>query len=831
MRWIENVVQDLRYALRGLRRRPGFALAVIVTLGLGVGGNATMFGIVDRLLFRPPAYLIGPDRAHRLYFARFVNGTQRVGQSFQYQRYLDLSRSSSTMDVLAAYGAMTFAAGSGEATREIRVGAANASLWQLFDAHPVIGRFFGADDDRAANDARVVVLSYGYWQSHYAASPTVLGTTITIGPSPYRVIGVAPRGFAGVQLQTPDVFIPLEMAGSDGRGPERAYLRTSYDYSWLEVYGRRKSGVSIEAATADLTRAFRESYLKQIAAEPRTSPIGIAKPNVVLGSVLFKRGPRRSADARVAIWLLGVTGIVLLIACANVGNLLLARALSRRHEIALRVALGVSRARLVGQLLIESTVLALLGAVAGLMLAQWVGQSLRTFLLPSVEWPNALTDHRVVLFASLAAVTAGVFAGVAPVIQATRSDVITGLKTSARDGTAGRSRLRSGLMLAQVALSVMLLIGAGLFVQSVARVSRLHLGYDADQLLLVEAHLRGSNMDSTQRAALRRALLERASTSADIESATSLCSAPFYFTCAADVFVAGVDSTNRLGEFVRQPSSPAYFKTTGTRLLRGRGFSSADRAGAPLVIIVSDGMARALWPTEDAIGNCVRIRSGTSPCRTVVGVAESERLANLGDDASLVFYIPDAQTADPEWRDPQKVRLYVRVRGAAAAHGEAVRRDLQAVLPGSIYLVVQPMMSVLAPVTRSWRLGATLFAAFGALALTLAAIGLYSVVAYGVAQRTHEIGVRVALGARVADVMALVVRDALRAVVVGLVIGMCFALAAGRWLGPLLFRVSPRDPLVFAAVTAALLGVALAASCLPAIRASRVDPAIALRSD
>ncbi|HTE46414.1 MAG TPA: ABC transporter permease, partial [Gemmatimonadaceae bacterium] len=386
VRWIDEILRDVRYAIRGLRRKPGFALAVITTLALGIGANATMFGIVDRLLFRPPNYLAAPDRSHRIYFARFIDGSERFGQSFQYQRFLDLRRSSTTMEALAAYSARRLAVGSGENSREIRVGAASASLWHLFDARPVIGRFFTVDEDGEPNGARVVVLSFGYWESQYASSHAVLGTTITIGPASYTVIGVAPRGFAGVQLETPDAFIPIGMAAVDDLGSDWTRERATYALNWLELYGRRKPGVTVEGANADLSAALRESYLKQIALDLRAAPIGILKPRVVLGSVLAERGPRRSADARVATWLLGVTGIVLLIACANVGNLLLASALGRRREIAVRVALGVSRGRLIGQLLIESMTLAALGAFAGLVLTQSGGQLLRRVLLPSVDW-------------------------------------------------------------------------------------------------------------------------------------------------------------------------------------------------------------------------------------------------------------------------------------------------------------------------------------------------------------------------------------------------------------------------------------------------------------
>jgi putative ABC transport system permease protein len=831
VRWVSDAVQDIRHALRRMRLEPGFSFAVIGTLGLGIGANATMFGIVDRLLFRPPASVIAPERAHRLYLARIFNGVERMGTATSYQRYLDLVESS-TMEVVAAYSPRLAPIDARETARERPIGAASASLWQLFDARPAVGRFFTAEEDREPDGSRVAVLSYAYWQSQYAGSPAVLGTTIRIGPVPYTVIGVAPRGFAGVELETPNAFIPIGMAAVDELGSEWTRERTAYSMNWLELYGRRKPGVTHEAATKELSALFRSSYRNQMTMDPRLAPIDVANPRIVLGSMLAERGPYPSTDARIATWLLGVTVIVLLIACANVGNLLLGRALRRRREVALRLALGVGRARLIRQSLIESTVLAFFGAVAGLILAQWGGQVLRAALMPAVEWGTAIADRRILLVATIAAVASGLLAGIAPLVQASRADVITALRTGARDGRDGPSRLRGALMLAQVALSAMLLIGAGLLMRSVQHIGGVKLGYDADRLLLTDAHLLGVELDSARKAGLRHSLVERAMSSALVENATLVCSVPFFGTCGSDVFVDGGDSINRLGEFVRQTASPTYFATTGARIVRGRGISPDDRAGGPLVAVVSEAMARALWPARDAIGQCMRAKSVTAPCRTVVGVVVNEKHQSIGDgDPGFVYYIPAAQATEREWGDPQQIRLFVRVRGDPASQVAAVARELQSVMPGSGYLVVRPMTDVVGRVTRSWRLGATMFAVFGVLALTLAAIGVYSVVAYDVAQRTHEVGVRIALGASVGNVVALVARDILQVVVAGAGVGIALALAAGPWLGPLLFEVSPRDPIVFGVVAALLTIVAAAASAMPASRAAKVDPIRALRSD
>jgi predicted permease len=823
--WWSAALQDLRYAGRGLRLQPAFATIVVLALALGIGANAVMFGIVDRLLFRPPAYLSAPERTHHLYFQRMVDGKLFTGNSAQYQRFLDISRSATTTDVVAAFSTRRLPVGVGENTQEMVLGAVSASLWRLFDARPVIGRFFDTQEDRDPGGARVVVLSYGYWLSQYGGSPGVLGKSINIGPAVYTIIGVAPRGFAATQMVPPSAYIPITTAAVDGFGRMWERYRTTYNITWLEVFARRKVDASIEAMTADLSTAYRRSYEAQVVVQPRTTPVAVAQPRVALYPVFEERGPSPSADTKVAAWLLGVAGIVLLIACANVGNLLLGRALRRQREVAVRLALGVSRARLAGQLLVESVLLASLGAIAGLAVAQWGGGVLRTMLMPQVEWSGNITDTRVLLFAAVTAVVAGVLAGVAPIIQSRRTDVAIALKAGAREGYGQRSRLRAALLVLQAALSVVLLVGAGLFVRSLQKVNAVDMGYDVGRLVWIEPHLRGTTLDSVQRRAFHQALVTRAREFPGVENVTLTLTVPFSTTYSDDVYLPGADSASKLGDFIMQGASASYFETTGTRLVRGRGFSESDRKGTPLVAIVGEAMARGLWPNEDALGKCFRSGADTAPCLTVIGVAEDVQLGGFGADTNLVYYLPETQLGS------QFYSLFVRVQGDPRSASERLRRALQPVMPGAGYVVAKPMTDVVAPSMRSWRLGAMMFAVFGSLALTLAALGLYSVIAHSVTQRTHEMGVRVALGARGRDVVGLVVRESLLVVGVGVALGALAAVVAGRWLGPLLFGVSPRDPLVLATVVVMLFAVSLVASWIPARRASRIDPAVALRSD
>src|SRR5687768_11572015 len=533
--WWSDFWQDLRYALRGVRRQPGFATIIVLALALGIGANATMFGIVDRLLFRPPAFLIAPERTHHVYFQRVVDGEVFTGNSAQYQRLLDITAAATTAEVIGAFSTRRVAVGTGDDTRELALGAMSASMWQMFSARPVIGRFFTAEEDRHGSEARVVVLSYGYWQSKYAGSDSVVGRAMQIGPSMYTIIGVAPEGFAATLMLTPSAFLPIAVSAVDGFGEMWKRYRTTYNITWLEMFVRGKPGVPVEALTADLTRAYQRSYERQIEVQPRTTPMAIAQPRVVLYPVFEERGPSPSADTRVATWLFGVAVIVLLIACANVGNLLLGRALRRHREIAVRLALGVSRARLARQLLTESLLLAVIGATAGLFVAQWGGQLLRSTLMPQVEWQSAIADLRILLFASATALIAGVLAGIAPILQSRRTDVASALKAGVREGYAHRSLLRMSLLVVQAALSVILLVGAGLFVRSLQGVSAVDPGYDVDRIVWIEPHLRGTTLDSARLKALQLELVDRVRQQPGVEDASLALTVPFSATYSDDV--------------------------------------------------------------------------------------------------------------------------------------------------------------------------------------------------------------------------------------------------------------------------------------------------------
>jgi len=825
--FLDELTHDVRFAFRTLRKSRGFAATVILTLALGIGANAAMFGVVDRLMFRPYAYLRDPSTVNRVYLRSTYRGTTSTSWHTEYARYLDLKRWSRSFDEWSGFATRSMAVGVGDASRERQVAAVNATFFRFFDAPPALGRYFVAAEDTTPRGADVAVLGYGFWKSELGGR-NVLGEVLQVGNIPATIVGVAPEGFAGVDdANPPAVYIPITTyAGSQPTERTNPKYYTRYNWGWMEMMVRRKPGVTVEQASRDLSQAYARSWNAEREIEPTLTPAEIAKPNAIAGAMKLGAGPDPSLEARTALWVTGVAAIVLLIACANVANLFLARALRRQREIAVRLALGVSRRRLMMQTLTESLVLSLIGSAAGLLVAQWGGLAIRRLLIASEGASvDVMTDWRTLGVAVGAAMVAGLLTGLAPALLSGRGDLARSLKTGPREGTYHRSRTRATLLVLQGALSVVLLVGAGLFVRSLGNVKAMRMGYDAEPLLLVTRNMRGMDMSDSARAQLGRTLLAAAQEIPGVESAVWMSSVPFWSTSSTNLYVPGIDSVRKLGRFTYQTATTDYFSTMGTRILRGRGFTEADRANAPMISVVSDGMAKVLWPGKDALGQCMRVRADTMPCTTVVGIAEDMVQGDLTSDKKYQYYLPLEQAS------PGGGFVMLRMRGNPAAQQEAVRKAMQRVMPGQSYVTTKPFIEIVDQQRRSWQLGATMFVAFGVLALVVAAVGLYGVIGYNVTQRMHELGVRVALGAQARDILRLVVGQGVRFGLAGVALGTLLAYAASRWLEPLLFQQSPRDPVVYTAVSAMLVLVALAASGAPAVRASRADPNTALRSE
>jgi putative ABC transport system permease protein len=706
------------------------------------------------------------------------------------------------------------------------VDAVSSSFFRFFDAKPALGRFFVASEDSTPVGAAVAVLGYAFWQNDLGGRD-VLGTTLRVGNTTYTIVGVAAKGFVGVSAGTPPaVYVPITTFAGSQRDRYGARYFQDYSWSWTQMLVRRKPGVSLAAANADLTTAHARSWNVERAERATLPPADIARPRAVASALRETAGPDPDLESRTLLWVSGVAAIVLLIACANVANLFLARTLRRRREIALRLALGVSRARLAAQSLTESIVLSLLGCVVGIAVAQWGGVTLRRLFIGETSSLDVVGDPRTLGVALGAALLAGLITGLVPVMFSGRRDLAGTLKMGAREGTYHRSPARSALLITQGALSMALLVGAGLFVKSVQHVRDLRMGYDAEQVLIVRRNLRGAAMSDSEQVQLGRRLLEAAQSVPGVEHAAWVSSIPFWTTMSASLFVAGIDSVSRLGEFSYQQATADYFPTMGTRILRGRAFTKDDRATSAPIAVVSESMAKVLWPGADALGRCMRIGSDTMPCTTVVGIAEDAEWNTLTDETRYRYYVPIEQ-----FRPAGGSAVVMRMRDDPAVAAERVRKALQAVMPGETYVTTRPMREVVDSERRSWKVGATMFIALGGLALVVAAVGLYGVVAYNVAQRMQELGVRVALGAQAPDIVRLVVGQGVRFAVAGVTLGTLLALIAARWLQPLLFQQSAKDITVFGVVGGVLITVAILASSIPARRAVRVDPNTVLRAD
>ena len=833
---LDILQQDARYALRGLLRAPAFSLTIIAMLALGIGANAALFGIVDRLWFRPIDLMRDEAMVSRVYQQWMMDGQLVTSSSMPYQRHVDIRDNTTLFSDVAGYSDYPVGVGEGDAARERNVAAVSASFFRFFDAQPVAGRFIVESDDTPPVGAAVAVLTYDFWQQEFGGRD-VIGEKLQVGDVRAEIVGVAPRGLAGFDdFRPPALFIPAATLGS-ARGLSPASVVNFYKYHpWNSVVTlvRRTPGVSLEEAEAEVTRVTHASWdtervSRQVnmfrdAQAKTAADAGVRAP---LGGLRRAAGPDRPPEVQSLFWISGVALLVLVIACANVLNLMLARAMKRQREIAMRVALGVSRSRLMMQAVTEGTILALASGAASLVVAHWGGAAIRGLFIGNEQGAEvAAADSRTLLVVVGLSLVVGLVTGLAQVLLAQKGDLVSTLRAGGKAHGAPRARFRTALLVLQGALSVVLLVGAALFIGSLRAAQSVPKGYDLSRVLVASPVFRSGTAADARVA--HQSLVERARVLPGVQHATLVSGAPLWRTGRWAIFVPGIDSVSRLGEFTANAVGPDYFDVIGTRIVRGRPITAADNASAGTVAVVSRGMAEALWPGQDAIGRCMRIVADTAPCTTVVGVSENIVQSNyqLGQPKLFHYYLSVDQIPPTGPRF-----LLVNVAGSPAIESERVRKALQAGMPGTSFVTVRPMESLLDGTYRTWRMGASMFLCFGVLALIVASVGLYGLIGYEVNQRMHELGVRVALGARRHDIVGLVVGRTIRLVVAGIVIGGSAAFFASRWLEPLLFRQSVTDARVYGIVGATMLLVALVASAAPAFRASQADPNRSLRAD
>jgi putative ABC transport system permease protein len=817
--------QSVRYAVRSLARSPGLALGIVLAFALGIGSNLTMYGVVDRLLLSPPEHIVAAADVRRIYVDEYVPFMQERFSSatLSYPDYAQLRTVSAFADV-AAWAPRTVTVGNGLDAQEKEAVYATGSFFGLLGVQPALGRFYTADEDRVGG-ARQVVLSWSEWQNTYAGAPAVLGQTIDFGYGPYEIIGVAPRNFTGVDLAAVALWLPFHVVGFDMRGSDWLEDRGTQFFS---AVARLHADVTPEAAAAQATAAWKAGR------EGSEFASAEADPTVQLTSVLSARGPDAPPESMVARLLLVVSAVVLLIAAVNVANLLLARSLKQRREISVRLALGISRRRLIGQIMLEGVLLACAGGVAAVLIALWSRDVVGSVLLPDVTWNDGV-NGRVILAACVLSLLAGAAAAVVPALQAARGTVSDTLRQAGAGGVTRRAaRFRAGLSLMQTALSVLLLVGAGLFVRSLERVRGADLGFDPDNLVYAVPRTTAEGVPAAEMPLLMERARDALLRVPGVRAVGATHSMPFHSYRTTRVRAEGVDSIpipTTGGPYMYEVTH-GYLEAMDLAVVAGRTITEQDAGASQPVVLVNRSMADALWPGATPLGRCLYIglgpeRGPQTRCSQIVGVVEDSRRQEVENVTTFQYYLPMAQ----QQADGIPRVLVVRTSDESAETLQAVRAAILSVDPRIRHVEAEPMMSRIDPRLRSWELGAAVFSIFGLLALVVASIGLYSVLAFDVAQRTREIGVRSALGASTKSLVRLVVGQSLRITVIGIAAGLAAALLLAGRVEPLLFETRARDPLALGGVVLILLLVAMLASSLPAWRASRVDPNVALRGD
>ncbi|MGH7506570.1 MAG: ABC transporter permease, partial [Longimicrobiales bacterium] len=818
-RWIEDVAQDVRYGIRLLTAKPGFAVAAVVTLALGIGATTVMFGVVDALFLSPPPGVREADELVRIYIAR-DEGSIRTpgGGSGSYPDYVALHENAQGFEDIAAIGRpKPIDLGLGPDAQRITGQVVSENFFALLGIRPARGRLFVAADAAGAASP-VVVVAHRFWRSYLGETAEVVGRTLVLNGTTATIIGVAPQRFSGIEPQPVDVWVPAMKAAAVRLGSE-GWLTHSLAVV-VDYVGRLSRDASTEVAQASTEATLRHAA-EQV---PELDP----DPRVILAPFITARGPKRSDPASVALWVALATGLLLLTACANVANLLLARAASRRREIGVRLSLGVSRARLTRQLLTESLLLAALGCVSGLVLAFAGAELVQQFPLPSA----GRFDGRMVAFAVSATVVTGVLFGFAPALQALRTDTVAGLKDAASSHSRGHARLRDALVAAQAALALVTLVGAGLFVRSLSSALSIDPGIALEHVTMLSADLENAGYTRVERATFWARARERLLSMPGVEGVTTALIIPFSGSGhleevdppGADSILSGEDKP--FSNWV----APGFARAMGIQVIAGRDITEADDRGAPPVALVSAELARLIVPGGDVVGSCVPIgrQHHEGGCTRIVGVVESIRHTLLDEPAPYLF-LSWAQHEDEQPWDPQ--RLFVRTSGDPEWSARQMRAAVQGLAADLPFVSVEPISNLVQRDLLPLRIGATLSSLFGVLALVLAAIGLYGVLGYFVAERTSEIGIRRSLGAQEMDVIGLVLQQALLPVAIGATVGVAAALAGGGLLEALLFGVPARDAVTLVTVVFFLGAVALVASYLPARRAAAVNPRIALREE
>ena len=808
---LDIVRQDVRYALLGMRRRPAFTAVVVATLALGIGATTAIFSVVNAILVRPLPFA-QPERIVEL---SHVESYGTVSEP----EFRDYRRDMKAFERLAAFAPSEANLTGTDVPERIQVARVSDQFFAVTGVRPALGRTFSPDEE-VRGGPMVVMLSDGLWRRRFGADPTIVGRTVTVNDVPRTVVGVLPRHL-DYPTATTALYTPL---------------RLKYDSLWtrnnhyLRVVGRLAPGATVASASTEanaLDRRWMTDYPETYAADkPLTATLVPIRDAII--------GPTRPY----LIALFGAVGFVLLIACVNVANLLLTRGESQRKELAIRTALGASGGRLAQQALTESALLALAGGALGLLLAWGGGRALLAMAPSSIPRLDAVTiDLPVLAFTLVVALATGMLFGLAPALGAARGITADTLRQGGRtSSTGGARRTRSLLVVTEVALAVVMLSGAGLMLRSLAKLRAIDLGFEPAGVLAVRVTRPAKDYDDVRTVAYARELANRAAALPGVSASAVGGWVPVAGEgdggSSWSIMLDGKVLKNISESPAVTPAqvTPGFFRVMRQRLVRGRDFTDADDASAPAVTVVNETMARLLWPGRDAVGHTVKMFSDDAPWATVVGVVADVRAGGFLEEVPPIMYVPLAQAGKSAYYTPRSLSLVLRTAGDPVALAPAARAIVASLERNAPISSVRTMDDVVAASIASRRFSTVLLGAFATLALALAGLGIYGVIAYAVTQRTYELGLRMALGARGGAVVRLVIGQGLRMTLVGLALGLVGALGVGRAARSLLVGVTPLDWPTLVAVAVVLAGVALLASALPARRATLVSPTQALRN-
>ena len=818
---METVFQDIRYGVRMLTKNPAVTAVAVLTLALGIGANAAIFSGVSAFILRP---LPVPD-AHLLVRPMEMAEDRGISDELSYPDFVDYRNQATVFESISAEDMLPVALDSENQSDVIWGQVVSGSYFDVVQIKPIMGRAFSPEEDNAPGAHPVVVIGQGLWERRFGSDPNIVGKTIRLSNRGYQVIGVTPKAFTGSKFAlSMDFWIPMAMAEELRRSPGLLQERDSH---WMNVLARLKPGVSLDQASAEMQAIA--ARLNQTYPNERASNTSAKVSTEMDGRWEEAATVIKSAGAIA----MAIVGLILLIACANVANLMLARAAARRKEIGIRLALGASRVRLIRQLLTESVLLSLLGGALGLLLAFWVSDLMQGFV-PVLQYNIVedffALDSRALVFTLVISLATGLIFGLAPAWHSSNPDVVPVLKGDLNANQRGKGRrfsLRSSLVVVQVALSLAVLVCGGLFIKSFRQAQAMDPGFGAKNALITTLDPELVGYDSERSRNFFRQAIERASSLPGVEAAAT-----------ARLLPLG-DSSNSSGPILREGEtlargsagrtimnnviSAGYFRAMEIPLVDGRDFDDRDHVKSQRVVIINQEMAEMLWPGESAVGKRILIGTDSRDPIEVVGVVKTGKYRNLAEDAKPYFYHPMTQ------RRPANMNLVMRTSGDPRGLAGAIRKEVQNIDRSVPISSVKTMTEHLTYALWAPNMAASFSLAFGVLAILLSAVGLYSVMAYVVSQRTREVGIRMALGANRADVMKMITMQGMRLAVIGVVIGLLLSLGLARALSSLLIGVSGYDVTTFVIVSALLVLVALIACYLPARRATKIDPLVALR--